>query len=79
MSLLLPIRIKSEKEGENNNNNNNHFPIPAQLRFCKNLDSILNYEAYKLSGCFSKFVLAIFPTESYSEFRSYWSAVNVGG
>ena len=34
MSLLLPIRIKSEKEGENNN----HFPIPAQLRFCKNLD-----------------------------------------
>jgi hypothetical protein len=39
MSLLLPIRIKSEKEGENNNNNNNnHFPIPAQLRFCKNLD-----------------------------------------
>ena len=35
MSLLLPIRIKSENEGENNNN---HFPIPAQLRFCKNLD-----------------------------------------
>jgi len=38
---LLPIRAKSEKEGENNNNNNNnnnHFPIPAQLRFCKNLD-----------------------------------------
>jgi hypothetical protein len=35
MSLLLPIRIISENEGENNNN---HFPIPAQLRFCKNLD-----------------------------------------
>ena len=29
MSLLLPIRIKSEKEGENNNNNNHHFPHPS--------------------------------------------------
>ena len=51
MSLLLPIRAKSKKEGKNNNNNN-HFPIPAQLRFCKNLDI-----PFRIMSSFIQFVL----------------------